>query len=143
MKIYNKKGFWLGIFWVLLAIGCAVADLRRPDPNMLIRVRDWVLTVFVFLLGISSFWRAFSRSATREDRIEEMDERNRLVEVKSKARMLDFVYGTLFVLVVGGLIGFQVTASEVWLALFIIPGFLLGLFVLVHIFIKLYYNKHE
>lgn len=143
MKIYNKKGFFLGIFWVLLAIGCAVADLRRPDPNMLIRVRDWVLTVFVFLLGISSFWRAFSRSATREDRIEEMDERNRLVEIKSKARMLDFVYGTLFVLVVGSLIGFQVTASEVWLALFIIPGFLLGLFVLVHIFIKLYYNKHE
>ena len=143
MKIYNKKGFFLGIFWVLLAIGCAVADLRRPDPNMLIRVRDWVLTVFVFLLGISSFWRAFSRSATREDRIEEMDERNRLIEVKSKARMLDFVYGTLFVLVVGSLIGFQVTASEVWLALFIIPGFLLGLFVLVHIFIKLYYNKHE
>ena len=85
MKIYNKKGFFLGIFWVLLAIGCAVADLRRPDPNMLIRVRDWVLTVFVFLLGISSFWRAFSRSATREDRIEEMDERNRLVEIKSKA----------------------------------------------------------
>ncbi len=143
MKIYNKKGFFLGIFWVLLAIGCAVADLRRPDPNMLIRVRDWVLTVVVFLLGVTSFWRAFSRSATREDRIEEMDERNRLIEVKSKARMLDFVYGTLFVLVVGSLIGFQVTASEVWLALFIIPGFLLGLFVLVHIFIKLYYNKHE
>ena len=143
MKIYNKKGFWLGIFWVLLAIGCAVADLRDPDPNMLIRVRDWVLTVVVFLLGVTSFWRALSRSATREDRIEEMDERNRLVKIKSKARMLDFVYGTLFVLVVGSLIGFQVTASEVWLALFIIPGFLLGLFVLVHIFIKLYYDKHE
>ena len=143
MKIYNKKGFFLGIFLVLLAIGCSVADLRRPDPNMLIRVRDWVLTVFVFLLGISSFWRAFSRSATREDRIEEMDERIRLVEIKSKARMLDFVYGTLFVLMVGGVIAFQMTGRETWLALLISPGFLLGLFLLIEIFVKLYYDKHE
>ena len=143
MKIYNKKGFWLGIFWVLLAIGCAVLDLRRPDPNLLVRVRDWAVAVFVFLLGISSFWRAFSRSATREDRIAEMDERNRLVETKSKSPKLDIVYGTLFLLMVGGFTGFKMTASGVWFALLIIPGFLLGLFVLVHIFVKLYYDKHE
>ncbi len=143
MKIYNKKGFWLGIFWVLLAIGCAVADLRDPDPNMLIRVRDWVLTVVVFLLGVTSFWRALSRSATREDRIEEMDERNRLVKIKSKARMLDFVYGTLFVFEIGSLIGFAMTTNEAWLLLLIFPGFLLGLFLLMEIFVKLYYDKHE
>lgn len=143
MKIYNKKGFWLGIFWMVLAVVGAVLDLQRPDPNMLVRVRDWAVTVFVFLLGISSFWRAFSRSATREDRIEEMDERNRLVEAKSKARMLDIVYGTLFLFMVGGFTGFKMTASGVWFALLIIPGFLLGLFVLVHIFVKLYYDKHE
>lgn len=141
MKIYNRKGFLLGLFWMILAVASAVTDLRRPDPNTLVAVRDWALTVFLFLLGVNSFWRAFSRSATREDRIEAADERSRWVELKSKARMLDVSYGILFAVMVAGFIGFKMTASGVWFALLIVPGVLLGLFLLLEVFVKLWYEK--
>lgn len=141
MKIYNKKGVLLGLFWLTLAAAGIAANLMKPDPNELIRVRDWVLAGFILLLGLNSFWRAFSRGATREDRIEAMDERNHMVELKSKARMLDIVYGILFFLMACGVIGFKMTAGGAWFALLVIPGFLLGLFLLLQVFVKLWYEK--
>lgn len=141
MKIYNKKGALLGLFWLTLAAAGIAANLMKPDPNELIRVRDWGLAGFILLLGLNSFWRAFSRGATREDRTEAMDERNHMVELKSKARMLDIVYGILFFLMACGVIGFKMTAGGTWFALLVIPGFLLGLFLLLHVFVKLWYEK--
>lgn len=40
MKIYNKKGALLGLFWLTLAAAGIAANLMKPDQNELIRVRD-------------------------------------------------------------------------------------------------------
>ncbi len=141
MKIYNKKGFLSGIFLTLLAIVGMALDFRSPAANTLVQVRDSVISVFLLLMGINSFWRAFSKHATKEDMIAEYDERNRLIEYKSQSRMLDIAYTILFGLMVCGFIGFKLTANAVWGCIFIIPGFLLGLFLIIHIVVKLYYKK--
>lgn len=143
MKIYNKKGFLSGTLCVVLAIWTIASDFGEPDPDTIIQIRDSVLAVVLLSVGINSFWRAFSKKATREDFIKKQDERNKLIEYKSSKKMLEIVYGILFIIMVGGAIGFRMTANMVWFAIFIIPGFLLGLFVLIEILVKLYYEKHE
>ena len=55
MRIYNKKGFVAGIFWIILAVWSVFLDFNSPDPNGLVRVRDTILSVFLLLLGITSF----------------------------------------------------------------------------------------
>ena len=143
MKVYNRKGLLLGGICMLLALWNLVHDFGSPDPNALVQVRDSILSVFLLLLGITSFWRAFSKKATREDQIEERDERNRLIRYKSKARMLDIAYGVLFVFMVCGMIGFKLTANPVWFAILVLPGLFLGGFLILEIFVQLYYEKHE
>ena len=143
MKVYNKKGLLAGIFLTVLASVGIVLDFRSPDSNTLVQIRDIIISVFLLLMGINSFWRAFSKKATKEDIIEKYDERNRLIEYKSQSRMLDIVYAVLFVLMICGLTGFKLTAKVTWGFIFVIPGFLLGLFFIIHIFVKLYYENHE
>ena len=96
-----------------------------------------------YFVRIFAFWRAFSKKATREDQIEERDERNRLIRYKSKARMLDIAYGILFVFMVCGMIGFKLTANPVWFAILVLPGLFLGGFLILEICVQLYYEKHE
>ena len=76
MKIYNKKGLLLGIFWMVLALWSIIHDFGSPNPNTLVQIRDSVLSVFLLLMGVTAFWRAFSKKATKEDILEEQDERN-------------------------------------------------------------------
>ena len=143
MKIYNKKGFLSGIFWIVLALWSIIHDFGSPNPNTMVQIRDSIISLFLLLMGINSFWRAFSKKATKEDIVEEYDERNRLIKYKSQSRMLDIAYAILFVFMVCGMIGYKLTANIVWGCIFVIPGFLLGLFLIIEIFVKLYYEKHE
>lgn len=143
MKIYNKKGLLSGVICTLLGVWSIFWDFGNPNKNLIVQIRDIVLSIVLLSVGITSFWRAFSKKATKEDFIEENDERNKLIVYKSKSRMLDIVYGILFIVMICGMVGFKMTANMIWFSIFIIPGFLLGLFVLIEIFVKLYYEKHE
>ena len=104
MKIYNKKGFLSGIFWIVLALWSIIHDFGSPNPNTMVQIRDSIISLFLLLMGINSFWRAFSKKATKEDIVEEHDERNRLIKYKSQSRMLDIAYAILFVFMVCGMI---------------------------------------
>ncbi len=143
MKIYNKKGLLSGVICTLLGVWSIFGDFGNPNHNLIVQIRDIVLSIVLLSVGITSFWQAFSKKATKEDFIEENDERNKLIVYKSKSRMLDIVYGILFIVMICGMVGFKMTANMIWFSIFIIPGFLLGLFVLIEIFVKLYYEKHE
>ena len=56
--------------------------------------------------------------------------------------MLDIAYGFLFVFMICGLIGYKLTANIAWGMIFLIPGFLLGLFLIIEIVVNIYYEKH-
>lgn len=143
MKIYNKKGLLSGIICTVLGVWSLFWNFGNPNHNLFVQIRDIVLSIVLLSAGITSFWRAFSKKATKEDFIEENDERNKLIVYKSKSKMLDIVYGILFIIIICGMVGFKMTANMIWFSIFIIPGFLFGLFVLIETFVKLYYEKHE
>ena len=91
MKIYNKKTFAFGVFSAALGVLNAVtAALRGIDAAGV------VLVAVLLFVGAGAMMRGLSQKMAREDKLEERDERNRLVELKSKSaafRLTQAVWG--------------------------------------------------
>ena len=45
MKIYNKKGFLSGIFWIVLALWSIIHDFGSPNPNTMVQIRDSIISL--------------------------------------------------------------------------------------------------
>lgn len=82
MKIYHKKNFMMGLWSLLLASLLLAASLRRGNFDW----KDGALAVLLVFLGGGSLLRSLSRAWAREDRVEELDERNRLVKLKAQSQ---------------------------------------------------------
>lgn len=94
MKIYNRKKFASGIFLLLLG-------LLRFTP--LFAGREWDVksifwTAVLLLLGVSELVHSLSSRLTRQDKLEERDERNRLVDWKAKSMTLKITHAIYLVL---------------------------------------------
>lgn len=94
MKIYNKKKFASGVFLLLLG-------LLRFTP--LFAGREWDVksifwTAVLLLLGVSELVHSLSSRLTRQDKLEERDERNRLVDWKAKSMTLKITHAIYLVL---------------------------------------------
>ena len=98
MKLYNKKGLLLGLFWFLVGISGLILELVKPGNNMAVHIRDIVLFSLLLLFSIRQIVRAFSKTATREDMVEERDERNRLIDMKTKGLAFRLTEGISYVL---------------------------------------------
>ena len=93
MKIYNKKTFAFGVFSAALGVLNAVtAALRGIDAAGI------VLVAVLLFVGAGAMMRGLSQKMAREDKLEERDERNRLVELKSKSA----AFGLMLALLVAG-----------------------------------------
>lgn len=108
-----------------------VFDFHSTSSFSLVQIKKILVSIALILIGIYSFLRTFSKQATKEDIIEKYDERNKLIEYKSKSKMLDIVYAILFVFIVFGMIVFKIIGNVVWIAVLIIPGILLSLFLII------------
>lgn len=76
--------------------------------------------------------------------IEGQDERNKLVVLKSKAKLLDLLVGVLIVIAVIGFIGSVSSNYSIgWVFVFVIPLLLLSFYYIADIIVTSYYEKHE
>ena len=94
MKIYNKKKFASGVFLLLLG-------LFRFTPFFAGRgwdARDIFWAVVAFLLGVSELTHSLSYTLTKKDRLEDLDERNRLIDWKAKSMTLKIAQSIYLVL---------------------------------------------
>ena len=81
MKIYHKKNFAFGLFALFLgALNLVRGALQGFAWN------DGLLVGLLLLLGGASVVRSLSPKWSREDKVEERDERNQLVKLKSRSR---------------------------------------------------------
>lgn len=119
-----------------------IINIFSPDNFLPERIKDIVVAVLVILIGISGFFRAFSKEATREDKIEEQDERNSLLKLKTKSLTLKILYGCLAFVTIGGLARYELTADTAWISTFTVSGVLLGFMLLVEMVVGIYYEKH-
>ncbi len=81
MKIYNKKTFAFGIFAVVLALLNLIASIWTGFD-----VKSIILILLLLFFGLQSMLRGVSRKLTREDKMDELDERNQLIELKSRSK---------------------------------------------------------
>lgn len=76
MKVYNKRGFFSGLFWVAMSI-LAIILMTYKGMN----IRDWLLAVIGLVLGIYYISRSLSKNASMADR----DEMSEHLRTKSQA----------------------------------------------------------
>ena len=97
MKIYNKKVFASGVFMAALGLLNLITSIMRQD----LEINTILLIVVLFVLGFGSVMRSISRRMAAEDKVEELDERNRLIALKSKSKSFRLTQILSFILMLG------------------------------------------
>ena len=102
MRIYHKKNFWAGLGMAALGILNLALSLWRRDFDL----STGILVGALLLLGVSSLLRSLSPKFSREDKIEERDERNILVNWKTRTSAFRWTrlvsFGLMALLLVAG-----------------------------------------
>ncbi len=137
MKIYNRKSFLSGAVSFLLGLALLLCGMIKTFD-----LKSVLLMIFLFLIGMVELWRSMSDQMSKEDKIDELDERNRLIRLKSKSKAFNVTQTVCFVLMLVLLIlGFiskepRITYAGVGLMF----GFSISMFA--EIISCIYYEKH-
>lgn len=91
MRIYNKRTFGYGVFSTALGVLNLLLCFRTGFDGS-----GLLLALLLLLVGGGSILRGLSRDLSREDRLEALDERNRLVELKTKSKAFRLTQGISF-----------------------------------------------
>lgn len=142
MKLYNKKGLVFGLFWTILGVSALVLELVRPSSTAVF-IRDIVLFSLLILFGVRQVVRAFSRAATREDMLEERDERNRFIKLKTGSTMFKVAEVMLFLWTVASMVGYGFTRDDIWVMGVLVAGLTLGLLFIIELFVGVHYENKE
>ena len=143
MTIYNKSGFVWGIIWTILGALRLALLVIVPENSTAQLVKGLVLGIFMLILGVTMFRRAFSKQATREDRIEARDERNKLVTLKAQARTSTVLLWTIVVFMAAGFIGYVATENVAWAFVVTVPAVFLIVYMFSIIGLTIYYEHRE
>ncbi len=142
MKIYNKKGFFSGVLWTAAGAFCLYRDIVDSADFLPQQIKSVVISLLCLAIGLTSLIRAFSKSSTREDRIEEMDERNRLVRLKTNSLTLNILGYLQLAGMIIGILGFAFTESEVYGFLFLFAGLSITVTAVISFIATVWYEKH-
>ena len=93
MRIYNKKKFAYGVFSLTLGLLVLVTGIMKG-----LHAKGAILSILLLLTGAGSLARSLSRKMSREDIVEERDERNRLIDMKTKGLAFRLTEGISYVL---------------------------------------------
>ena len=138
MKAYNKKTFAFGVFSTALGVLNAVtAALRGADAG------DIVLIACLLFFGIGAMLRGTSKRLAREDRLEELDEHNRLVELKSKSAAFRLTQAVCFGLMLALLVAGKVSGTQALIAIGVGLAFALSISMLAELGAYFYCEKRN
>ncbi len=139
MKIYNKKVFASGVFMAALGVLNLIADIsgKKVDINGII-----LIAVLLFL-GVGMIMRSLSQRLSKEDRVEEFDERNRLIELKSKSKAFRLTQAISFVLMLASLIMGKVSGYDGFTAMGVGLAFAVAISLFAELFTYLYYEARN
>ena len=135
MKIYNKKNFRYGLGMTILGVLMLFTSIWKGFD-----VKGTVILALCLFLGIGLMLRSLSRDMSREDRIAELDERNRAVEQRAKSRALGIVEMVCFVCILLSIVGMQVM-EEFFGGMLVAFGLIFTVMLFAELATLLYYNK--
>lgn len=143
MKIYNKKGLVSGVVWFILGSWLLVIRILEPESFLPEQIKDIIIALLLIVIGIGCVISTLSKKATREDKLEEMDERNQLIELKTKSKSFQLTQRICFCL----MLVFLIIGSAWKETLFTTVGIGLGIAYSISMFTELftyrYYEKRN
>ena len=137
MKIYNKKVFASGIFMAALGLLNLITSIMRKDLD----INSIILIAALFVLGFGSIMRSMSQRMTKEYKLEEMDERNRLITLKSKSKSFQLTQMISFILMLVLLVMGKVFDYEGFIAMGVGLAFAFTISMFAEIFTYMYYES--
>lgn len=135
MKIYNKKNFRYGLGMTILGVLMLLTSIWKGFD-----VKGTVILALCLFVGIGLMLRSLSRDMSREDRIAELDERNKMVEQRAKSRALGIVEMVCFVCILVSIVGMRVM-EEFFGGMLVAFGLLFTVMLFTELVTLLYYNK--
>lgn len=137
VKIYHRKNFWVGLGMMVLGLLNLILALWRRDLDL----SAGILAGALLLLGLSSLLRSLSPKLSQQDRIEERDERNVLVKLKTSTSAFRWTrlvsFGLMALLLVAG----AVTGEELLLAVAVGLAFSITISFFAEFFSALYHES--
>ena len=137
MKIYNKKVFASGIFMAALGLLNLITSIMRKALD----INSIILIAALFVLGFGSIMRSMSQRMTKEDKLEEMDERNRLITLKSKSKSFQLTQMISFILMLVLLVMGKVFDYEGFISMGVGLAFAFTISMFAEIFTYMYYES--
>ena len=137
MKIYNKKVFASGVFMVALGLLNLITSMMRQDFD----INSIILIAALFVLGFGSIMRSISQRMAKEDKLEELDERNRLIALKSKSKSFQLTQIISFVLMLALLVMGKVSGYEGFIAMGVGLAFAFTISMFAEFFTYMYYES--
>lgn len=137
MKIYNKKSFITGIF--LLALG--TLNLAMGLINHTFEIKGSVLILALYFMSGGLIIHSLSLKFAKEDRLEKMDERNQLIELKSKSKAFRLTQAISFGLMFGLLIMGKVSGYGGFIHIAVGLAFAFSISMFAEIFTYIYYES--
>lgn len=137
MKIYNKKVFASGVFMVALGLLNLITSMMRQDFD----INSIILIAALFVLGFGSIMRSISQRMAKEDKLEELDERNRLIALKSKSKSFRLTQIISFALMLALLVMGKVSGYEGFIAMGVGLAFAFAISMFTEIFTFMYYES--
>lgn len=138
MKIYNKKGLIRGLFSMIICIAAVISIFMRGFSVAL-----FILTAILFLFSITEIKRSLSRSASLEDKIKSIDERDRYIIMKTSHKSLQIINAVNYIVLIVLMVIYSVTRNSIFLALIIFSGGCIFFNFIIMLAANLYYEKHE
>lgn len=137
MKIYNKKVFASGVFMMALGLINLITSIMRQDLD----INSIILIVALFVLGFGSIMRSISQRMAKEDKLEELDERNRLIALKSRSKSFRLTQIISFMLMLALLVMGKVSDYEGFIAMGVGLAFAFAISMFAEIFTYMYYES--
>ena len=138
MKIYNKKKFADGCFFLVLGAALAGAMIWKRE----IDGKSVVLALIALVIGADALVRSLSRRLSYQDKVEALDERNIHVELRARSRTLSLLRGTLMAVLILSLIGALANPEGelVYGGMMVVSGVLYTLSLFIELACSFYYE---
>lgn len=135
MKIYNKKNFRYGLGMTILGVLMLLTSIWKGFD-----VKGTVILALCLFVGIGLMLRSLSRDMSREDKIAELDERNRMVEWRAKSRALGIAELICVVCILISIVGMRIV-KDFFGGMLVAFGLMYTIMLLTELFTLLYYDK--
>lgn len=137
MKIYHKKLFLSGVFMAALATVNGIADIvnHTVDINGII----WIIALYLF--GLEAVIHSLSQKRIKQDKLEELDERNQLITLKSKSKAFGLTQIISFFLMFFLLAMGKVSNNQGFIIMGVGLAFVFVISMFTELFTYLYYES--